>query len=234
LRARKITRTGTPVRPQFQPGNPTPCRAAFRLDLDRPTILVMGGSQGAGGINEMILSALPVLGDRAAAWQWLHLTGPKDVGRVEQAYAARGLKAIVKPFLVEMDMALGAATIAVSRAGASSLAEIAAVRLPSLLVPYPAAADNHQFFNAQAFAATGAARLLEQKKATPEKVAASLRELVDDAAARAKMQAALAQWHAPRAAEQIAEIILQAVARQRENTAPQTRGCACGCAAGRT
>ena len=130
----------------------------------------MGGSQGAGGINDLILSALPSLGDRASAWQWLHLTGPDDVEKVESAYAARGFKAVVKPFLAEMDLALGAATVAVSRAGASSLAEIAALRLPSLLVPYPAAADNHQFYNAQAFETTGAARLLEQKSATPEKV----------------------------------------------------------------
>jgi UDP-N-acetylglucosamine--N-acetylmuramyl-(pentapeptide) pyrophosphoryl-undecaprenol N-acetylglucosamine transferase len=210
LRARKVTTTGTPVRPQFQPGDPAPCRAAFRLESNRPTILVMGGSQGASGINDMILSALPLLGNRTSAWQWLHLTGPGDVEKVEQAYAARGFKAVVKPFLAEMDMALGAATIAVSRAGASSLAEIAAVRLPSLLVPYPAAADNHQFYNARAFEATGAARLLEQKNATPEKVAALLCELIEGAAARAKIQAALAQWHAPKAAEQIAESILSA------------------------
>ena len=130
----------------------------------------MGGSQGASGINEMILSALPPLGNGRRDWQWLHLTGPGDVQKVEQAYAARGFKAVVKPFLAEMDMALGAATVAVSRAGASSLAEIAAMRLPSLLVPFPAAADNHQFYNARAFEATGAARLLEQKNATPEKV----------------------------------------------------------------
>ena len=173
----------------------------------------MGGSQGAGGINDLILSALPSLGNRASTWQWLHLTGPNDVEKVEQAYAAHGFKAVVKPFLAEMDLALGAATVAVSRAGASSLAEIAAVRLPSLLVPYPAAADNHQFFNAQAFEATGAARLLEQKNATPEKVAALLRELVEDPAARAKIQTALAQWHAPKAAEQIADIMLAAIRR---------------------
>ena len=216
LRARKVTTTGTPVRPQFQPGNPTPCRVAFRLEPDRPTILVMGGSQGAGGINEMILSALPSLGNRSSTWQWLHLAGPKDVEKMEQAYAARGFKAVVKPFLTEMDMALGAATIAVSRAGASSLAEIAAMRLPSLLVPYPTAADNHQFFNAQAFEATGAARLLEQKNATSEKVAALLSELIEGPAARAKIQAALAQWHSPKAAEQIAEIMLAAIARQPE------------------
>jgi len=226
LRARKVTTTGTPVRPQFQPREPAPCRAAFKLDPGRPTILVMGGSQGASGINELVLSALLLLGDRAPAWQWLHLTGPNDVEKVKQAYAARGFKAVVKPFLAEMDLALGAATIAVSRAGASSLAEIAAMRLPSLLVPYPAAADNHQFYNAQAFETTGAARLLEQKNATPEKVAALLRELVEDAAARAKIQTALAQWHAPKAAEQIADIMLAAIARQPE----QASKCSCGCA----
>jgi UDP-N-acetylglucosamine--N-acetylmuramyl-(pentapeptide) pyrophosphoryl-undecaprenol N-acetylglucosamine transferase len=227
-----VTTTGTPVRPQFQPGDPAPCRAAFRLESNRPTILVMGGSQGASGINDMILSALPLLGNRTSAWQWLHLTGPGDVEKVEQAYAARGFKAVVKPFLAEMDMALGAATIAVSRAGASSLAEIAAVRLPSLLVPYPTAADNHQFYNAQAFEATGAARLLEQKNATPEKVAALLCELIEGAAARAKIQVALAQWHAPKAAEQIAEIMLEAVARCRKEVAGQSypSTCSCGCA----
>jgi len=120
-------------------------------------------------------------------------------------------------------MVLGAATIAISRAGASSLAEIAAVRLPAVLVPFPTAADNHQFYNAQAFEATGAARLLEQKNATPEKLAALLCELLEGPAARAKMQAALAQWHAPKAAEQIAEIMLAAIARQPGKAAGQAQ-----------
>jgi UDP-N-acetylglucosamine--N-acetylmuramyl-(pentapeptide) pyrophosphoryl-undecaprenol N-acetylglucosamine transferase len=219
LRARNVTTTGTPVRSQFQPGAAGPCRAAFRLDPDRPTILVMGGSQGASGINDMILSVLPLLGNRTATWQWLHLTGPGDVAKVEQAYAARGFKAVVKPFLREMDLALGAATVAVSRAGASSLAEIAAVRLPSVLVPYPAAADNHQFFNAQAFESTGAARMLEQKHASPDKVAALLGALVEVPETRAKIQTALTQWHAPKAAEQIAEIMLSAIARYQAEVA---------------
>ena len=248
LRARKVTITGTPVRPQFslwwgeatdpamrdedaRPTKIAECRTALGLDSNRPTILVMGGSQGASGINDMILSALPLLGNRTSAWQWLHLTGPGDVEKVEQAYAARGFKAVVKPFLAEMDMVLGAATIAVSRAGASSLAEIAAVRLPSLLVPYPTAADNHQFYNARAFEAAGAARVLEQKNATPEKVAALLCELIEAPAARVKIQAALAQWHAPKAAEQIAEIMLEAVARCRKAGAghshPATGSCGC-------
>ena len=247
LSARKVTTTGTPVRPQFslwwgeatdpamrdegaRPARIAECRTAFGLDSNRPTILVMGGSQGASGINDMILSVLPSLGNHAAAWQWLHLTGPGDVEKVEQAYATRGYKAVVKPFLTEMDLALGAATVAVSRAGASSLAEIAAMRLPSLLVPFPAAAGNHQFYNAQAFEATGAARLFEQKNATPAKVAALLCELVEDPAARAKIQTALAQWHAPRAAEQIAVIMLAAIARQPGQAVAPASKCSCGCA----
>jgi UDP-N-acetylglucosamine--N-acetylmuramyl-(pentapeptide) pyrophosphoryl-undecaprenol N-acetylglucosamine transferase len=235
LKTRKVTTTGTPVRPQFQPRDAAECRIALGLEPGLPTILVVGGSQGARGLNGMILSALPCLEERGRparelkgggehaggppALQFLHLTGGNDFEKVKAAYSARGIKAVVKPFLAEMDLALGAATVAVSRAGASSLAEIAAMRLPALLVPFPAAADNHQFFNASAFEKTGAAKLLEQKNSTPEKVAAILLELVENETTRSKMQAALAQWHAPKAAEQIADVILAAIARKQETTA---------------
>ena len=216
LRVGKVTHTGTPVRPEFSVGRDSvesklqQCRTALGLDPNRPTVLIMGGSQGASGINEIILATLPLLADPHATWQWLHLTGTAHFEKVKRAYAGRRLKAVVQPFLAEMNLALGAATVAVSRAGASSLAEIAAMRLPSLLVPFPAAADNHQFHNARAFETTGAARLLEQKNATPERVAAILRELAENETVRAAMQSALAPWHVPRAAEQIAENILSA------------------------
>ncbi|MGH8024844.1 MAG: glycosyltransferase, partial [Limisphaerales bacterium] len=84
--------------------------------------------------------------------------------------------------------------------------------LPALLVPFPAAADNHQYFNAVAFENSGAAKLLEQKNATSDKVAALLAELMENEAARSAMRSALAQWHTPRAAEQIAGNILGALA----------------------
>ncbi len=213
LAARQVTGTGTPVRPQFQPRDAALCRRVLGLDAARPVMLVMGGSQGASGINEMILTTLPVLARHALQWQWLHLSGPQDADKVRQAYKKLGLTAIVHPFLAEMDLALGAATACVSRAGASSLAELAAVRLPALLVPFPTATDNHQFYNARAFEETGAAQLLEQRAATPEKVSGRLRELVEDVATRDEMKAALARWHAPKAAERIAELILKAVSR---------------------
>jgi UDP-N-acetylglucosamine--N-acetylmuramyl-(pentapeptide) pyrophosphoryl-undecaprenol N-acetylglucosamine transferase len=228
LKARKVTITGTPVRPQFQPREAAECRAALGLDPNRPVVLITGGSQGATRLNDMILSALPAIGDRASAWQWLHLTGTSDFEKVKLAYAARGLNAAVKPFLAEMDLALNAATVSVSRSGASSLAEIAAMRLPSLLVPFPAAADNHQYFNALAFKETGAAKLLEQKNSTPEKAATLLVELVEIEATRISMQAALAQWHAPKAAEQIAEIILAAIAQPAKTPQSKAKKCSCG------
>ncbi|HEX7618300.1 MAG TPA: glycosyltransferase, partial [Verrucomicrobiae bacterium] len=120
----------------------------------------------------------------------------------------------------------------VSRAGASSLAEIAAMRLPSLLVPFPGAADNHQFFNASAFEKTGAAKLIGQKDSTPEKLAAVLDELVENEIARSTMQSSLAQWHMPEAAEQIAGIILEACAHWQGKAAAEKSGCGCGCAHG--
>jgi UDP-N-acetylglucosamine--N-acetylmuramyl-(pentapeptide) pyrophosphoryl-undecaprenol N-acetylglucosamine transferase len=228
LKTQKVTRTGTPVRPQFSRGrdalesNLQHCRAALGLDPHRPVILVMGGSQGASGVNEVVLAVLPLLADCASGWQWLHLTGTPQFEKVKRGYGECGLQAVIQPFLAEMDLALGAATVAISRAGASSLAEIAAMRLPSLLIPFPAAADNHQFHNARAFETSGAARLMEQNKAKPEGVAAILRELVGSEAARAAMQTALAQWHVPKAAEQIADIMLAATAQQTEIAAGQS------------
>jgi len=213
LKARKMSVTGTPVRSQLVAGANVvaACRTQLGLRPDRPTVLVVGGSQGASGLNQMVMAALPRLTGRN--WQWLHLTGNQDFAKVKSAYAALGLTAVVKPFLAEMDLALGAATACVSRAGASSLAELAACRLPALLVPFPAAADNHQFFNASAFERTGAAKLLEQKLATPEMVTLLLIELLENPIARVNLQAALGRWDAPQAAAEIANHILQGLAR---------------------
>ena len=88
------------------------------------------------------------------------------------------------------------------------------MRLPTLLVPLPTSADNHQWHNARAFEETGAAQLLQQGDATPEKVSTLLRELVEDTAERDEMRTALAGWHEPKAAEKIAERILRAVAHK--------------------
>jgi UDP-N-acetylglucosamine--N-acetylmuramyl-(pentapeptide) pyrophosphoryl-undecaprenol N-acetylglucosamine transferase len=191
---------------------------ALGLDPARPVVLVTGGSQGARGVNDLIIGALPMLARHALQWQWLHLAGPNDVEKVKQAYAKLELKAVVHPFFTQMELALGAATACVSRAGASSLAEIAAMRLPTLLVPLPTSADNHQWHNARAFEETGAAQLIQQGDATPEKVSTLLRELVEDTAEREEMRSALAGWHEPKAAEKIADAIIVSLGREVEKS----------------
>jgi UDP-N-acetylglucosamine--N-acetylmuramyl-(pentapeptide) pyrophosphoryl-undecaprenol N-acetylglucosamine transferase len=211
LHTRRVTVTGTPVRPQFQTADPAACRTAVGLDPSRPVVLVMGGSQGASGINEMVMRTLPLLAERAPELQWMHLTGAGDADKVTKTYATLGIKAVVHPFFNRMELALGAATVAVSRSGASSLAELAAMRLPAVLVPFPAATANHQFHNARAFEAAGAARLLEQKNATPETLANMLSDLLEKPAVHEQVRDALAAWHVAQAAERIAEMMLAAL-----------------------
>ena len=119
--------------------------------------------------------------------------------------------AVVRPFLTEMELALNAATVTVSRSGASSLAEFAALRLPAVLIPFPAATDNHQFHNARAFVETGAARMLGEQRSTPENFTRIICELMTSATERRRLAAALAEWHRPQAAAHIAEAILKKI-----------------------
>jgi UDP-N-acetylglucosamine--N-acetylmuramyl-(pentapeptide) pyrophosphoryl-undecaprenol N-acetylglucosamine transferase len=168
----------------------------------------MGGSQGAGGVNSLVVDTLSLLNRALPQLQWVHVAGPLDFARVRANYEQLRLRAAVHPFFYRMDLALGAATIAISRAGASSLAELAAVRLPSVLIPYPAATDNHQFHNARAYEQSGAAVLLEQSGATPQHLRELIAGLCEDDARRSAMAEALAKWDAPQAAQKIASAIL--------------------------
>lgn len=205
----RVLVTGTPVRPEFRPGDIAQCRQRLGLDPARPVVLVVGGSQGASGLNRSVTAALPILVRVAPEWQWVHLTGERDQETVRQAYQQAGAKAMVLPFCAEMHQVLGAATAAVSRAGASALSELAALRVPALLVPFPAATDDHQWHNAQAFADSGAARLLPESAATPEHLVQQLREIVESDVVRSQMQNSLSHWHAPQAAEEVALAILK-------------------------
>ncbi len=213
LAGRSVEVTGTPVRAQFQPGNPPAARLALGLDPDRPVLLVMGGSQGAGGLNELLCRSMASLGQTLPALQYLHLTGATDGPRIAQAYRSAGLRAVTRPFLTEMELAMGAATLALSRAGGSSMAELAAMRLPAILVPYPFAASNHQVHNACAFAETGAALLLSQPEATPAAFTRLVQDLVGSPDRLEAMRRALAQWHHPNVAARLAERIVEKILR---------------------
>ncbi len=208
LKNRNVVTTGTPVRPQFQPSSPESCRMALGLAPNRPVLLVVGGSQGATAINNLMVESLPVLRDAEPQLQILHLTGSNDIETVRAAYATAHVAAVIQPFLTEMDIALGAATVCVSRAGASSLAELAAMRLPAILIPFPTAADNHQYYNARAYSDANAAWIVDQTEAGKGKLARLILELLRNVTARAAIATELSRWHAPHAAERIADQIL--------------------------
>jgi UDP-N-acetylglucosamine--N-acetylmuramyl-(pentapeptide) pyrophosphoryl-undecaprenol N-acetylglucosamine transferase len=211
LRNASVQVTGMAVRAQFQRMDSASCRVMLGLQPQRPALLVMGGSQGASALNELLIHSLPILVRLVPELQYIHLTGSSDEAKVRAAYEAHQRKILVRPFLTEMELAMNAAVLAVSRAGASSLAELAALRLPAILIPYPAATDNHQFHNALALVETGAARMVSQNLATPETLAKLIADVLANNSARAAIQIALAQWHRPQAAEQIAACLVAAI-----------------------
>lgn len=152
--AAKYVRTGIPVRASLRTLPPrAPAAARFGLDPARPILLAMGGSQGARTINAAV-RALAARGGLPPGWQVLLVTGEGDRG----AEAVEGVTAI--PYLDDVADGYAAADVVISRAGASTLGELAAVGKPAILVPYPFAADDHQALNARAFAQTGAARVV--------------------------------------------------------------------------
>ncbi len=219
LRTKDILVTGTPVRPQFARGNAEAARTALGLQPKRETLLVMGGSQGASAINQLIMRCLGDLRRELPDLQFLHLTGTRDYEKVAAAYRETNLAAVVRPFLTEMELALSAATVAVSRSGASSLAEFAAMRVPAILIPFPAATDNHQFHNARALVESGAARMLGEQRSTPENLTRMVAELMANVVERRRLGGALAEWHRPNAAREIAEAIMKRI----PNWSPRAR-----------
>ena len=142
--------------------------------------------------------------------QIIHLTGKNDYAEIKRSYENRGIQALVKEYFSEMELAMGAATLIVSRSGASSLAESATMGIPSILIPLPSAADNHQYFNAAAFEKTGAAVLLKQDTLTPDIFTGKVIELLRNKNQRLAMKKALSEWHEQEAAGMVAKQIIEA------------------------
>ena len=150
---------GCPIRPGFDPVVRENGIVRFGLRSDRNTLLVTGASQGARSINRAVMANLDLV-ESLPDWQILHLTGEKDHADTAAAYRTRSIAAIVIPYTEHMADALSAADLVISRAGASTLAEITAVGRPSILMPYPYHRDQHQSANAKCLARLSAARIV--------------------------------------------------------------------------
>ena len=198
--------TGTPVRRSLAGRVPVEkALAAFGLEPGRKTLLVMGGSQGAHGINKAVIDALPEL--KKAGLQIIHLTGRSDEKEALASYHSANIPAYVAAFHHRMEEAYSAADCAISRSGAASLAELSQFALPSILVPYPHAAENHQALNAEIFARAGAAEVLTESETTGEILAAKLRALMGDATGLQRMSERLRTLAPGDAAGRVADVI---------------------------
>ncbi len=209
----KVFVTGTPVRSSLTAIAKQEAKKRLHFPLDRPVLLVMGGSQGAKQINEVLLQVLPDLLTVASV---LHLTGEdhfQAVSTVTKELLANSPNKQfyeAKPFMgSDMSLALSAADAIVSRAGATSLAEIARLRTPSLIIPLDGAANDHQRKNAQAFESVGAALVLDPTNLGTNIFKNNVMQLLQDQAVRAALQTNLVRLDFPQAPQHIAALVFQ-------------------------
>jgi UDP-N-acetylglucosamine--N-acetylmuramyl-(pentapeptide) pyrophosphoryl-undecaprenol N-acetylglucosamine transferase len=177
--------TGTPIRTELRPIERTAARARLGLRPDLTTLLVMGGSQGASGINQAMIKALPALRDLPL--QVIHLTGSRDERMAAESYAREQVPARIAAFHHKMEEAYSAADVAVARSGAASLAELATFALPSILIPYPYAAEDHQTRNAEIFVRANAAIMIRESEISGDSLARRIREMLGDAGTLQRM-----------------------------------------------
>ena len=201
---RETVTTGTPVRPEILS---LPSRedaaALFELDPNKTTILVTGGSQGARRLNELSAEAAAKLPEET---QVLHIAGALDFERVSEiAHGRPGYK--VLGFCDQMPSAYALADLVIARSGASSLTEIAIAGHPSILVPYPFAADDHQTRNAEVFADAGAAKLVQERDLNPEKLASLATSILQDLPTYKRMAKAARALAVPDAADRVCAAI---------------------------
>jgi UDP-N-acetylglucosamine--N-acetylmuramyl-(pentapeptide) pyrophosphoryl-undecaprenol N-acetylglucosamine transferase len=205
--------SGNPVRPEFFAAAGPIQESALDDQASVTRVLVFGGSQGAHAINVAMVEAAPQLAAGGSHLRLVHQTGERDVEMVRAAYTRAGLQADVESFLYDMGEQLGRADLVVCRAGATTLAEIAAAGKAAILIPLPGATDDHQRRNAEALVAAGAADLLLQQDVSGAVLAARILALAGDGERRRRISAAARSLARPDAAKAIVDRALQLVKR---------------------
>lgn len=204
----RITVTGNPVRPEMTRGSREEGLRITRFSGERPILLVVGGSQGAQAINEIVIALLPEL---TKICDIIHITGP---GKLQpntynltphHGYWLTEFTNETLPHLYAMT------TLALSRAGATFLSELAANGIPSIITPLRGVAHDHQWHNAQFFARHDACLPIEQDD-LPQKLVPQIQQLLHNPALQAELRENMRTLHHPDASRHIAEIILKSVA----------------------
>ncbi|HRF60275.1 MAG TPA: undecaprenyldiphospho-muramoylpentapeptide beta-N-acetylglucosaminyltransferase [Fimbriimonadaceae bacterium] len=205
----RVVRTGMPIRSALRQSAQGRLGVGQVLREDSPILLVMGGSQGAVALNDACLAT--ALRMASTEVQWLHVAGPSHFDATLQSVAKLGIRSPyeVRAFLEaeELASALFSASLVICRAGAGTLAELAAFRTPAILVPYPSAFGDHQRVNALEFESMGAATLLPQSELQPAALEARIHLWLTESDRRDAAAGALAAWDIPDAIDQVLSLL---------------------------
>ncbi len=215
----KIVLTGNPVRNAIL----TLAQKKEQKKSGKLTLLVLGGSLGAHRVNELVIEAFGQGSGVLRNVKVIHQTGTNDAELVAAAYKKHTIEATVAPFFNDMASLYAEADLLVSRAGATTLAEIAVLGKPAILIPYPYAADNHQEKNAEYYVQGGGAIMFVEKELTAEKLKKTLEELFSDKNKLQTMGTAMHSKAFPDATRRIVDECLKSIASKTQNPKPKTQ-----------
>ncbi len=199
--AKKTVLSGNPIRKALV--HPEGQDTAERSLHAPPLVFVFGGSQGAVAVNRLFVEAAALLASRGCTFRILHQTGRADLETTQKAYQDAGITASCTAFIEDMAAAYRSADLVISRAGATTVAELGCMGRAAILIPYPYAADNHQEINAQELGDKGAALVFRQAELSPVLLAQKIEQLLGDLDARARMESAMNALGRANAAETI-------------------------------
>jgi UDP-N-acetylglucosamine--N-acetylmuramyl-(pentapeptide) pyrophosphoryl-undecaprenol N-acetylglucosamine transferase len=192
----------------------------FGLEPDRPTVLVIGGSRGAHSLNVAGADVAARLAATGAA-QFVLLTGEHDYEAVRTALVDMADRVKVLRYLDDVHMAYAVADLAVARAGASTVFELAAWGVPAVFVPYPYAADDHQARNAAPLEENGGAVVIADRDLDAQRLSAVIADLLEDDERRSRMAAAMTAWARPDAARAAAALIADVLKKKTADEEPR-------------
>ncbi|MFC1703742.1 undecaprenyldiphospho-muramoylpentapeptide beta-N-acetylglucosaminyltransferase [Candidatus Omnitrophota bacterium] len=208
INSRRVIHTGCPLREELVRIDREQAHAFFGFEKKRFTIMVMGGSLGSRRINETVIDAL-VDNKHKAQLQVIHIAGENDYEFVQQSYKKSGINAVTFGFFDKIGYAYSAADLLIARAGGSTISEIVAFKLPTIIIPYPFAGA-HQMLNARFLSDKGAAVLIEQRNLSSELLGERIASFISDAGRRKDMEKELSTLSPPNATRSLANLVLKA------------------------
>lgn len=207
--------TGIPIRNDIIENGTEADDNPFGFASQKKTLLIMGGSQGSQAINRVILQSIPKLKALIPDLQIIHLTGKQGYKEVKATYDNMGISSFVSEFLDDIGIAYKLSDLTICRAGANTIAEISEVGIPAILIPYPYATDNHQYWNAYELARRGGALIIKQEELEPVKLTELVSNLLMNDEELNKMKKMNRSLSKPLAATKVVDKICQTLKKKK-------------------